>query len=109
MTIQTPRLILCPFASGDPQDMFDYLKEPAANCFACMKLHSPEEATDPDNDAARDDFSSCWMPNKANHDQGYAYEAARAFINDLFMEFVSFVNNPDGMPSWMKIPASTPS
>lgn len=27
-----------------PADVYEYLKEPAVNCFACMKLHSLDEA-----------------------------------------------------------------
>ena len=44
MVIETERLILRPFAEGDAADVYEYLKEPAVNCFADMKLHSPEEA-----------------------------------------------------------------
>lgn len=44
MIIETERLILRPFAEGDAEDVFEYLKEPAVNCFACMKLNSLEEA-----------------------------------------------------------------
>ena len=42
--IVTERLILRSFREGDAEDVFEYLKEPAVNCFACMKLRSPEEA-----------------------------------------------------------------
>ena len=44
MTIETERLILRPFQEGDAEDVFEYLNEPAVNCFASMKLHSIEEA-----------------------------------------------------------------
>lgn len=44
MVIETERLILRPFAPDDAEDVFSYLHEPAVNCFACMKLHSLEEA-----------------------------------------------------------------
>lgn len=44
MIIETERLILRPFEEGDAQDVFEYLKEPAVNCFACMKLNSLDEA-----------------------------------------------------------------
>ena len=43
-TIETDRLILRPFREGDAADVFEYLKEPMVNCFACMKVHSLEEA-----------------------------------------------------------------
>ena len=44
MIIETKRLILRPFLEGDATDVYEYLKEPAVNCFAGMKLHSLEEA-----------------------------------------------------------------
>ena len=44
MTIETERLILRPFQQGDAEDVFEYLKEPAVNCFTDMKLNSIEEA-----------------------------------------------------------------
>ena len=168
MIIETERLILRPFRETDAEDVFDYLKEPAVNCFACMKMGSVEEAkaemrkrardteftfaivlkengkvigeidaapeaTAPDREHAPEDtFSPCWMLNKAWHGHGYAYEAAHAFFDylfrekgarriyaytedynipcqrlceklgmrreGLFVEFVSFINNPDGTP-----------
>ena len=42
--IETERLILRPFKESDAEDVYEYLKEPAVNCFAEMKLHSLEEA-----------------------------------------------------------------
>ena len=166
--IETERLILRSFCEGDEADLYEYLKEPMVNCFACMKLSSlaeasaavreraadaefyfaivlkengkvigeidaASEATAPDEkEAARDTFSPCWMLNKEYHGKGYAYEAARAFFDYLFnekgarriyaytedynyssqrlceklgmrregmfMEFVSFIKNPDGTP-----------
>ena len=44
MTIETERLILRPFTEADAEDVFEYLHEPAVNCFACMKLESLEAA-----------------------------------------------------------------
>ena len=44
MIIETERLILRPFEEKDAADMLEYLKKPAVNCFACMKLDSLEEA-----------------------------------------------------------------
>ena len=44
MIIGTERLILRPFEEKDAADMFEYLKKPAVNCFACMKLDSLKEA-----------------------------------------------------------------
>ena len=40
MVIETNRLILRPFLKDDAADVYEYLKEPAVNCFASMKLHS---------------------------------------------------------------------
>ena len=165
--IRTERLILRPFSEIDAEDVFEYLKEPAVNCFICMKLNSLEEAKAemqkrahekeyyfaivlkengkvigeidaypesacPEENAVKDTFSPCWMLNKNYQGKGYAYEAAHAFFDYLFcekgarriyaytedynissqrlceklgmrregifMEFVSFVNNPDGIP-----------
>ena len=44
MILETERLILRPFLETDAADVYAYLKEPAANCFACMKLDSLDEA-----------------------------------------------------------------
>ena len=44
MIIETERLILRPFIKGDAKDVFEYLKEPLVNCFACMKLNTLDEA-----------------------------------------------------------------
>lgn len=44
MIIKTERLILRPFLETDAEDVYEYLKEPAVNCFACMKLNSLDEA-----------------------------------------------------------------
>jgi len=42
--IETDRLILRPFVESDAADVYEYLKEPAVNCFASMKLRSLDEA-----------------------------------------------------------------
>ena len=42
--IETDRLILRPFCAKDAVDVFEYLKAPMVNCFACMKVHAMEEA-----------------------------------------------------------------
>ena len=44
MVIETERLILRPFLESDAADVYEYLKEPAVNCFASMKLNSLDEA-----------------------------------------------------------------
>ena len=44
MILETARLILRPFIESDAADVLEYLREPAVNCFAGMKLHSLEDA-----------------------------------------------------------------
>ena len=44
MIIETERLVLRPFTEEDAGDVLEYLREPAVNCFACMKLNFLEEA-----------------------------------------------------------------
>ena len=44
MVIETERLILRPFSKSDAADVLEYLREPAVNCFASMKLNSLEDA-----------------------------------------------------------------
>lgn len=171
MVIKTERLILRPFLETDAADVYEYLKEPAVNCFACMKLNSLDEAKEemkkrlgkteyyfaitlkesgkvigeidaypetgePHADEApvRDTFSPCWMLNEAYQRKGYAFEAAHAFFDYLFsqkgarriyaytedynlasqhlceklgmrregmfLEFISFVTNPDDTPRY---------
>lgn len=43
-----------------------------------------EAYLEPDDDKNRDTFSPCWMLNKNYQGKGYAYEAAHAFLDDLF-------------------------
>ena len=171
MTIETERLILRPFVESDAADVYEYLKEPAVNCFASMKLNSFDEAVaemknrageteyyfaivmkenckvigeidaypeagEPHEDetAPKDTFSPCWMLNLSYAGRGYAFEDAHAFFDylfrekgarriyaytedtnirsqrlceklgmrreGLFLEFISFVNNPDGTPKY---------
>lgn len=171
MIIETERLILRPFTEDDSEDVYEYLKEPAVNCFASMKLNSVDEAKQEmkkrkieteycfaithkdsskvigeiyaypetgephlDENSVLDTFSPCWMLNADYQGKGYAFEAAHAFFDylfskksarriyayvedynlssqhlceklgmlreGLFMEFVSFVNNPDGTPRY---------
>ncbi|MBR5947836.1 MAG: GNAT family N-acetyltransferase [Clostridia bacterium] len=170
MTIETERLLLMPFLESDAADVYEYLKEPAVNCFASMKLGSLDEARAemrkraddaeycfaivlketgkvigeidayPESDphagdgSPADTFSPCWMLNLDYAGKGYAYEAAHAFFDylfnekgarriyaytedynkasqrlcerlgmrreGLFLEFISFVNEPDGSPHY---------
>lgn len=171
MIIETERLILRPFLETDAADVYEYLREPAVNCFACMKLNSLDEAEkemkkrtgeteycfaitlkesgkvigeieayletgEPHagEDAPQYTFSPCWMLNERYQGKGYAFEAVQAFFDYLFcrkgarriyaytedynlssqhlceklgmrregvfLEFVSFVKNPDGTPRY---------
>ena len=166
--IETERLLLRPFTAADAADVLEYLRKPAVNCFAFMKMDSLEDAkaemarraddtelyfaivlketgkvigeifshpegTEP-KDEVMDTFSPCWMLNLNYSGKGYAYEAAHAYFDylfrekgarriyaytedynlpsqhlcerlgmrreGLFMEFVSFVNEPDGTPHY---------
>lgn len=169
MKIETERLVLRSFSENDAEDVYEYLREPAVNCFAGMKLNSLDEARaemrkrvgeteyyfaialkntgkvigeieaypeSPNHEEGcpADTFSPCWMLNRAYQGNGYAFEAAHAFIDYLFrekgarriyaytedynvscqhlceklgmrregffIEFVSFVKNPDGTPKY---------
>ena len=95
--IETDRLILRPFCVEDAADVFEYLKAPMVNCFACMKVHSMEEARKAVMERAedaeytfaivlKDTFSPCWMLHPDYHGKGYAYEAAKAFVDYLFYQ-----------------------
>ena len=55
MIIETERLILRPFQEEDAADLYEYLKNPTVNCFACMKLHSLEAAKKAALDRAKDE------------------------------------------------------
>ena len=86
------------------------------------ELFGHPEGTKPE-DETMDTFSPCWMLNLKYGGKGYAHEAAHAYYDwlffqkgirriytytederlgmrreGLFMEFVSFINNPDGTP-----------
>lgn len=52
--LETKRLILRPFREEDAEDVYEYLAEPAVNCFACMKLNSLEDAKASMNERAED-------------------------------------------------------
>ena len=52
--IETERLILRPFLEADAEDVFEYLKKPMVNCFACMKVNSLEEAKNAVLDRSKD-------------------------------------------------------
>lgn len=80
MVIETKRLILRPFLESDAAVVYEYLKEPAVNCFASMKLHSMDEA-------------KAEMKKRLGEKLGMRREG-------LFLEFISFVNSPDGTPRY---------
>ena len=52
--IETERLLLRPFRQEDAEDVYEYLKEPAVHCFACMKLDDPEAAKEEVASRAKD-------------------------------------------------------
>ena len=52
--IETSRLILRTFREEDAADLYEYLKEPMVHCFACMKVHSLEEAKNAALERAKD-------------------------------------------------------
>lgn len=42
--IETERLILRPFRKSDAEDLYEYLRAPEMNCFACMKIKDLKQA-----------------------------------------------------------------
>lgn len=54
MVIGTKRLLLRPFTENDADDLYEYLKQPAAHCFACMKLNTVAEAREEAKNRAED-------------------------------------------------------
>ena len=51
------------------------------------EIDAMSESTAPDEgNAVLDTFSPCWLLNKEYHRKGYAYEAAHAFFDYLFLE-----------------------
>ena len=136
MMIETERLILRPFLESDAEDVYEYLKEPLVNCFACMKLDSVEAARAEVRERSRDteytfaivlketgkvigEIDAAPEHTEPTDDYLFREKGARriyAYTEDynipcqhlceklgmrregLFMEFVSFVNNPDESP-----------
>lgn len=117
--------------SGDTEYTFAIVLKDSGKVIGEIEAH-PETSAPDEESSPKDTFSPCWMLNPAYHGNGYAYEAAEAFLNylfsekgarriyaytedyntscqrlceklgmrreGLFLEFVSFVNNPDGTP-----------
>lgn len=46
MIIETERLILRPFLESDAEDVYEYLHEPAVNCFVEDEIDNIEEETE---------------------------------------------------------------
>ena len=102
MIIETTRLILRPFCAEDAADVFEYLKEPMVNCFACMKLHSFEEAQKAVMERVEDAEYTFAIVLKENgkvigeieaHPESSQPDAAENFVKDTFS------------PCWMLNPA----
>ena len=99
MTIETQRLLLRPFRTGDAEDVLEYLRDPASDCFADMRLCSLEEA--------RSD-----MENRAEDGEYYlAIERKEdgKVIGEIFAFPESPLPDPDGVkytysPCWMLRP-----
>jgi RimJ/RimL family protein N-acetyltransferase len=113
--IETERFIMRPFKESDAEDVYEYLKEPAVNCFAEMKLHSLDEAkAEVKNRIGETEYYFAITLK----DTGKVIGEIDAYTEDynissqhlceklgmrkegLFKEFISFVNNPDGTPRY---------
>lgn len=115
MIIKTERLVLRPFVESDAEDVFEYLKEPAVNCFACTKLNSLEEAKAEMKKRVGETEYYFAITLK---ESGKVIGEIDAYVEDYnlssqhlckklgmrkegeFTEFVSFVNNSDGTPRY---------
>lgn len=112
-TIYTERLILRNFNKDDAEGMMKYLSNPRVNCFLSEKLSSMEEAYEEVERRNSDDciiavslkenneligelmcdkkpyhndtYSIGWHINKDYEGKGYAYECAKALVDDLFI------------------------
>ena len=125
MIIETERLILRPFAQKDAEDVYEYLKEPTVHCFACMKLNSVDEARkEMKRREDEPEYQGKGYAFEAAHaflDYLFSQKGARrvyAYVEEdnlssqhlceklgmrregMFVEFVSFVKNPDGTPRY---------
>ncbi|VFU08536.1 GNAT family N-acetyltransferase [Methylocella tundrae] len=107
--IETERLVLRNFRTGDAADLFAYLNEPRASCFLSMKLEDMGAAEAEAEERSRSDeyiavclrnsgkligdlfvvpeedtFSVGWNFNADFSGAGFAFEAARALFAYLF-------------------------
>lgn len=157
--MQTERLCIRPFAEKDAEAYFRLLANPRAHCFASEKAETLQQVRDKiaaqqncadgtsfavclkETDAfigtlfgiwEEDTFSVCWNFLPKYGKMGYAFEAAKTYLDflfhqkgarriyayveadntasqnlcrklgmrqeGLFLEFISFVQNPDGTP-----------
>lgn len=92
-TIETDRLLLRPFREGDAADVFEYLNAPIVNCFACMKVHSLEEARKTVMERAEDTEYTFAIVLKENckvigeidaHPESSQPDAAENYVKDTF-------------------------
>ncbi len=162
MHIETSRLIIRNFEEKDAAGLYEYLAVPPVHCFYSEKVNSYDEAVKKVKEKQNgDEHGSCyavclrdtdfiigevftmkfhpdtysvgWNFNLKYGKKGYATEAAKAVINNLFenearriyayaeddnlpsqklcerlgmrreglfVEFITFVNNPDGTPHY---------
>ena len=91
--LETDRLILRPFREGDAEDVFEYLNAPIVNCFACMKVHSLEEARKTVMERAEDTEYTFAIVLKENckvigeidaHPESSQPDAAENYVKDTF-------------------------
>lgn len=102
MTIETERLLLRPFQEGDAEDVFEYLNEPAVNCFASMKLHSLEEARE---EVLKRSSETEYYFAIVLKESGKVIGEIDAYPepadeHGADSEMISFVKNPDGTPHY---------
>ena len=85
--IETERLLLRPFMEKDAADVFEYLREPA-HAFFDYLFHDK---------GARRIYAYTEDDNLPSQHLCERLDMRR---EGLFLEFISFVNNPDGSPRY---------
>ena len=88
MQLETKRLLLRPFVPEDAEALFSYLHNPSVHCFMDMKLDSLKDAQKAVQERILDNNIPC---QKLSEKLGMRQEG-------LFKEFVSFINDSEGMP-----------
>lgn len=100
--IETKRLFLRPFQETDAADILEYLENPTVNCFACMKVHSLEQAQSAALERAKDPQYHFAIVLKETgkvigeleaHPESSQPDGAESFVKDTFS------------PCWMLNPA----